>query len=116
MERAIPTYGWLRDYRRSDLASDLSAALVITTARDPPDQEGCRHGHARHGEEPRGAHGTHAKTVEVFWYLLQRGNDDSTAAEVLRTLARGCLVGQAFGCRQTVVNTTEHPAHPTKTL
>lgn len=35
LERVVPAYGWLKDYRRSDLWRDLSAALVITAMLVP---------------------------------------------------------------------------------
>lgn len=35
MEKVVPAYGWLRDYRRGDLASDLSASLVIAAMLVP---------------------------------------------------------------------------------
>ncbi|MEX0758738.1 MAG: SulP family inorganic anion transporter, partial [Tistlia sp.] len=30
LERLFPALGWLRDYRRSDLTSDLLAGVIVT--------------------------------------------------------------------------------------
>jgi sulfate permease, SulP family len=35
LEKAVPAYGWLRDYRREDLAKDLTAAVIITAMLVP---------------------------------------------------------------------------------
>jgi SulP family sulfate permease len=35
LEKIVPAYGWLRDYKRVDLSSDLSAALTVTVMLVP---------------------------------------------------------------------------------
>ena len=35
LERIVPAYGWLKDYKRADLSSDLSAALTVTVMLVP---------------------------------------------------------------------------------